>query len=180
MVKMFRKKFAKMDGSYHRDIMFFINHPFCEFYFGHEFDDDVYELEEELYNEEFRKDRETFTNLFYAHVQKIFDSGCRLVSLNYDPDILVPLGRLGADYLSGYRDVFQFFAFFHNHEETELMFSGNPQENLLELQEAWRSCLANFAFVNVIEIGLGDAVDIKLADRLYREYPPVRCLPSAG
>ncbi|MDR2485732.1 MAG: hypothetical protein LBD55_10085 [Treponema sp.] len=102
------------------------------------------------------------------------------MSLKYDPDIIVLLGRLGADYLSEYRDAFRFFTFFHNHEETELMFSRNPQENLLELKEAWRSCLANFAFVNVIDIGLGDAVDIKLAGRLYREYPPVRLLLSAG
>lgn len=177
MVKMFTKKFAKMPGPYHRDIMFFINHPFCEFYFGHEFDDDVYELEAELYQKEFRKDNETFTNLFYTHVQKIVDSGCRLVSLDYDPTILAPLGRLGADYRE-YRDAFQFFAFFHNSEDTELMLRGNPQENLLELKETWRSCLASFAFVNVIEIGLGDVVDIRVADRLYREYPPVRCFPS--
>jgi hypothetical protein len=177
MVKMFTKKFERMAGPYHRDIMFFIDHPFSEFYFGHEFDDHVYEMEAELYNKEYYKDNDTFTRLFYTHVQKMIDSGCRLVSLDYDPTILASLGRLGADYRE-YHDSFQFFTFFHNDEDTELLFSGNPQENLLELKETWRSCLAKFAFVNVIEISLGDVVDIKLADRLYREYPPVRCFPT--
>ncbi|MDR2485731.1 MAG: hypothetical protein LBD55_10080 [Treponema sp.] len=41
--------------------MFFINHPFCEFYFGHDFEGGVYELEEELYKKELRKDSEKFT-----------------------------------------------------------------------------------------------------------------------
>ena len=177
MVEMFRKKFAKMSGPYHRDIMFFIDHPFCEFYFGHEFDDDVYEMEEDVYKKEFHADNATFTRMFYTHVQKIVDSGCRLVSLNYDPTILASLGRLGADYRR-YHDAFHFFSFFHNDEDTELMCSGNPQENLLGLKEDWRSCLTRFAFVNVIEIGLGDVVDIKFADRLYREYPPVRCFSA--
>jgi hypothetical protein len=172
MVGMLSQKFAKLDGSYHRDIMFFINHPFCDYYFGHEFDGQVYEMEAELYDKTLRKDNETYTKVFYAHIQKLLDSGCRLASMNYDPDILAPLGRLGMDYQRECRDIYQFFAFFHNDEETKLLYSADPQENLLELKEAWRSCLASFPFVNIIEISLGGVVDIQLADRLYRNYPP--------
>ena len=177
MVKMFTKKFAKMSGPFHRDIMFFINHPFCQFYFGHEFDDEIYNMDDELYKEESRKDPDVFSKLFYTDLQKMVDSGCRLVLLEYDPTILAQLGRMGADYRE-FHDKFQFFTFFHNDEDTELMFRGNPQENLLELKESWRSCLSRFAFVNVVEIDLEGVVDIALADRLYREYPPVQCFPS--
>jgi hypothetical protein len=177
MVEMFTKKFAKKEAGIARDMMIFIDHPFCEYYTGHEFDDDIYTVEEDLYKEELRKDGDAFFNALSNQLQKMSDSGCRLVMMEYDPTILAHFGRVGSDYRERFGK-FQFFTFFHNDEDTELMCRGSPEENLLEKKELWRSTIAKFAFVNIVEIGLGDVLDIHLADRLYREYPPVYCMPA--
>jgi hypothetical protein len=169
---MFTKKFAKMDGPVARDIMFFINHPFSGFCMGHEFDDDVYEFEAELTTKENWKDSETLSKLFFTHYQKLLDSGCRLVWVEYEPTILVPLLRTAEDMRKTYGVLHRFFAFFHDDDGTERMFRGNPQEDLLGLRDKWRACLASFPQVNIVEHEWDYPVDIKLADRLYREYPP--------
>jgi hypothetical protein len=170
---MLTKKFAKVNGPMPRDIMFFINHPFSNFYMGHEFDDDVYEFEAALTTKENWKDSQTLSALFFEHTQKLLDSGCCLVWMEYEPTILVPLFQMGEDMRKNYGIIFQFFAFFHNDEETELMFRNHPQKNFMELREEWRSCLASFPQIHITEHRLEFPVSIELADRLYREYRPV-------
>lgn len=169
------------DTREHRDKVFIVDHPCCDVFFGLEMENAIFDMSEEaLFNPALWKDGMDVSRRLSDTVNRLIASEKSVVLMRYQPEVLQAMGDLAAEVWNKCRDVWLFFAFFHDDHDTLVMnrplpWSTNPEpQEELERKAECILTLGRFPFVKMVETGVKDIMELKAFQELFIEYAPER------